>query len=98
MTPMKRGLLLLRPTAAPAPTARPKDDPDEKGIVTGGDHPPDLRVESPKDDPDEKGIVTLVESPHRGQLAPVRKMTPMKRGLLLAADLHARRQSFQSER
>jgi len=62
MTPMKRGLLLewFRHSRF-AHCDRPKDDPDEKGIVTEGVRlghtgPPP----GPKDDPDEKGIVTLI--------------------------------------
>ena len=61
MTPMKRGLLLvLAKGGAVDGEVGPKDDPDEKGIVTGLPTPASpAPAPSPKDDPDEKGIVTL---------------------------------------
>ena len=65
----------------------PKDDPDEKGIVT--EDSPKLEggcCRSPKDDPDEKGIVTCPARPGPRRRTAVRKMTPMKRGLLPKAE------------
>jgi len=60
----------------------PKDDPDEKGIVTHAEGGPDLAHRRPKDDPDEKGIVTGARDESASVPTKVPKMTPMKRGLL----------------
>jgi len=61
MTPMKRGLLLHVSANIGKVSTSPKDDPDEKGIVTHRSSPDRRRnLSGPKDDPDEKGIVTLM--------------------------------------